>query len=55
MQNYYMANPCAPICCFSVRILQNGPFPWKRSNPCVFVLEGSRQIQNLQPNSEKKV
>ena len=34
-----------------VRILQYGPFPWKRSNPCIFVLERSRQIQN----SEKKL
>ena len=34
-----------------VRILQYGPFLWKRSNPCIFVLERSRQIQN----SEKKL
>ena len=56
---YYMANPvvgkpCALIGSFSVRILQYGPFPWKRSNPCIFVLEQSRQIQNLL-DREKKV
>ena len=34
---------------FSVRILQYAPFPWKWSNPYIFVLEQSRQIQNLQP------
>ena len=28
--------------------------PWKRSNPCIFVLERSRQIQNLQPKQRKK-
>ena len=44
---YYMANPvlfksCAEIAFFSVRILQYGPFAWKRSNPCIFVLEQSR-------------
>ena len=39
---------------FSVRILQYGPFPWKLSNPCIFVLERSRQIPNLQPKQRKK-
>ena len=29
-------------------------FPWKRSNPCMFVLERSRQIQNLLPKQRKK-
>ena len=43
---YGKRNPCALIGSFSVRILQYGPFPWKRSNPCVFVLEQSRQIQH---------
>ena len=52
---YYMANPCALIGSFSVRILQYGPFPWKQSNPCIFVLERSRQIQNLKPKQQKKV
>ena len=46
-QTQSSANPCALIGTFSVRILQYGPFPWKRSNPCIFVLERSRQIQNL--------
>ena len=41
-------NPCALIGSFSVRILQFGPFP------CIFVLERSRQIQNLQPKQRKK-
>ena len=45
-QTQSSANPCALIGSFSVRILQYGPFPWKRSNPCIFVLERSRQIQN---------
>ena len=27
---------------------------WKRSNPCIFVLERSQQIQNLQPKQRKK-
>ena len=27
---------------------------WKRSNPCIFVLEQSRQIQHLQPRQRKK-
>ena len=40
---------------FSVRILQYGPFPWKWSNPCIFVLEQSWQIQHLQPRQGKKV
>ena len=48
------ANPCALIGSFSVRILQYGPFPWKRCNPCIFALERSRQIQNLQPKQRKK-
>ena len=48
------AIPCALIGSFSVRILQYGPFPWKRSNPCIFVMEQSRQIQNLQPRQQKK-
>ena len=39
---------------FSVRILQHGPFAWKRSNLCIFVLEQSRQIQHLQPRQRKK-
>ena len=43
-----MPNPCALIGSFSVRILQFGPFP------CIFVLERSRQIQNLQPKQRKK-
>ena len=33
-------------------------FPWKRSKTCIFVLEQSRQIQNLQPqqrNYQKKL
>ena len=35
-----MANPVLGksrvlIVSFSVRILQYGPFPWKRSNPCI--------------------
>ena len=43
-----MANPCALIGSFSVRILQYILFPWKQSNPCIFVLEQSHlQIQNL--------
>ena len=46
-QSQSKANPCALIGSFSVRTLQYGPFPWKRSNPCIFVLERSRQIQNL--------
>ena len=29
-------------------------FAWKRSNPCIFVLERSRQIQNLKPKQRKK-
>ena len=40
-QTQSSANPCALIGSFSVRILQ---FPWKRSDPCIFVLEQSRQI-----------
>ena len=48
-QTQSLANPRALIGSFSVRILQYGPFPWKRSNPCNFVLERSGQIQNLQP------
>ena len=36
------------------RDLQYGPFPWKQS-PCIFVLEQSRQIQNLQPKLQKNV
>ena len=28
---------------------------WKRSKPCIFVLEQSRQIQNLQPKQPKNV
>ena len=47
-------NPCALIGYFSVGILQYGPFKWKRSKPCIFVLEQSRQIQNLQPKQRKK-
>ena len=27
--------------------------PWKRSKPCIFVLEQSRAIQNLQPKQRK--
>ena len=34
---------------------QYGPFPWKRSNPCIFVLEWGRQIQNFEPKLRKKV
>ena len=54
-----MANPVlgkflSLIGYFSVRILQYGPFPWKRSNPCIFVLEQSQQIQHLQPRQRKK-
>ena len=30
-------------------------FPWKRSNPCIFVSEQSRHIQHLQPRQRKKV
>ena len=56
---YYMANPvvgkpCALIGSFSVRILQYGTFSWKRSNPCIFVLKQTRQIQNLQPRQRQK-
>ena len=51
MANPVLANPCALIGSFSVRILQYGPFPWK---PCIFVLEQSRQIQHLQPRQRKK-
>ena len=29
-------------------------FPWKRSNPCIFVLERGRQIQNLKPKQREK-
>ena len=47
-------SPCALIGSFSVRILQYGPFPWKPSNPCIFVLEQSRQIQHLQLRQRKK-
>ena len=32
-----------------------GLFPWKRCNPCIFVLERSQQIQNLQPKQRKKL
>ena len=49
------ANPCALIGSFSVKILQYGPFPWKRFNPRIFALERSRQIQNLLPKQRKKV
>ena len=49
-----MTNRCAVIVFFSVRILQYGPFSWKRSNPYIFVLEQSRRIQNLQPRQRKK-
>ena len=48
------ANPIALIGSFSVGILQYGPFPWKRSKPCIFVLEQNRQIHNLQPKLRKK-
>ena len=34
--------------------MQYGPFQWKRSKPCIFVLEQNRQIQNLQPKQRKK-
>ena len=51
---YGKPSPCVLIGSFSVRILQYGPFPWKRSNPCIFVLEQSRQIQHLQPRQRKK-
>ena len=54
METQSYASPCALIGSFSVRILQYGPFPWKWSNPCIFVLERSRQIQNLQPKQRKK-
>ena len=53
-QTQSWANPCALIGSFSVKILQYGPFPWKRSNLCIFVLERSQQIQNLQPKQRKK-
>jgi len=53
-QTQSLSNPCALIGSFSVRILQYGPFPWKRSNPCIFVLDWSRQIQNLQSKQRKK-
>ena len=52
--NPVVGKPCALIGSFSVRILQYGPFPWKRSNLCIFVLKQSRQIQNLQPRQRKK-
>ena len=57
---YHMANPVLgkSLCSdwfFLGQDLQYGPFPWKRSNPCIFVLERSRQIQNLQPKQRKKV
>ena len=52
-QTQSLANPCALIGSFSVRILQSGPFPWKWSNPCIFVLQRSWQIQNLQPKQRK--
>ena len=39
---------------FLGRILQYGPFPWKWSQPCIFVLEQSRQIQTLQPKQPEK-
>ena len=53
-QTQSLANPCALTGSFLVRILQYGPFPWKRSNPYIFVLEQSRQIQNLQQRQRKK-
>ena len=49
------ANPRALIGSFSVRISQYRPFPWKRSNLCIFVLERTRQIHNLQPKQRKKL
>ena len=55
MHHYYMVNPCALIGSFLVKILQYGPFPWKRVNPCIFVLERRQQIQNLQPKQRKKI
>jgi len=53
-QTQSQAHPCTLIGSFLVRILQYGPFPWKRSNACIFVLEWSRQIQNLQPKLRKE-
>ena len=53
-QSQSWANPSALIGSFSVEILQYGRFPWKRSKPCIFVLEQSRQINNLQPKQRKK-
>ena len=46
-QSQSRANPSALIGSFSVGIFQYGPFPRKRSKPCIFVLEQSRQIHNL--------
>ena len=53
-QSQFWANPSALIGSFSVGNLQYGPFPRKRSKPCIFVLEQSRQIHNLQPKQREK-
>ena len=39
--------------CVCLKIKKKFPFPWKRSNPCIFVLERSRQIQHLQTKQQK--
>ena len=64
--SYYMANPVLgkSLCSdwfflgqdFVVRtVSMETVLPWKRSDPCIFVLERGRQIQNLHPKQQKKV
>ena len=43
-----MANPCALIGYFSVRILQYGPFPWRESmTSFAFTNEGLSKINRI--------
>ena len=52
---YYMANPVlGKSLCSDWFFLGQDFAVRKRSNPCIFVLERSWQIQNLQPKQRKK-
>ena len=57
INNYYMANPVLGKSLCSDWFFLGQDFAvrtGKRSNPCIFALEQSRQIQNLQPKQRKK-
>ena len=53
-QTQSYANPGALIGSFSVRNLQYGPFPWKRSNPVFLFWSEARKFNICNQNSKKQ-